>query len=67
MVKEERTYIPSVIPFGHWMSSVTSGHLSYPFIPAFSILAGSPQSDQYTKLGRIKVEMSLSDLELIKV
>lgn len=54
VAKEGRTDIPSVIPLGHWMSTVTRGRLSNPFIPAFSILAGSPQSDQYTKLGRIK-------------
>lgn len=42
--------IPRAIPLGHWISVVTSCCLSNPFIPAFSIFAGSPQSDQYIKL-----------------
>jgi len=41
---------PRVIPLGHWMSVATKTCLSTPFIPDFSILAGSPQSDQYRNL-----------------
>lgn len=42
--------LPRVIPLGHWMSVATKTCLSTPFIPDFSILAGSPQSDQYRNL-----------------
>jgi hypothetical protein len=44
--------IPSVMPFGHWMFSVTSEWMSTPFKPPFLILAGVPQSVQYMKLGK---------------
>lgn len=43
-------FLPRVIPLGHWMSDATRTCLSTPFMPDFSILAGSPQSDQYRKL-----------------
>lgn len=43
-------FLPRVIPLGHWMSDATKTCLSTPFIPDFSILAGSPQSDQYRNL-----------------
>lgn len=42
--------LPRVMPLGHWMSVATRTCLSTPFIPDFSILAGSPQSDQYRNL-----------------
>lgn len=42
------------MPFGHSMLSATSTCRSTPFIPAFSILARVPQSDQYMKLQRDK-------------
>lgn len=41
---------PRVIPLGHSMLSATSTWRSTPFMPAFSILARVPQSDQYIKL-----------------
>lgn len=43
-------FLPKVIPLGHWRSDTTKTCRSTPFIPDFSILAGSPQSDQYRKL-----------------
>lgn len=45
---------PRVMPLGHSMLSATSTCRSTPFIPAFSILALVPQSDQYIKLGWTK-------------
>lgn len=45
-----KVFLPRVIPLGHWMSDATKTCLSTPFIPDFSILAGSPQSDQYRNL-----------------
>lgn len=44
--------LPSVIPLGHTMLSVTRAVRSAPFRPPFSILAGFPQSVQYMKLGK---------------
>lgn len=45
-----RAHVPRVIPLGHWMSEATRTRRSAPFMPDFSILAGSPQSDQYRNL-----------------
>ncbi len=42
--------LPSAIPLGHSILSETRTCRSTPFIPAFSILACVPQSDQYMNL-----------------
>lgn len=52
--RESVVVSPRVMPFGHSMLSATSTCRSTPFIPAFSILARVPQSDQYMKLGTDK-------------
>lgn len=43
--------LPSAIPLGHSILSETRTCRSTPFIPAFSIFACVPQSDQYMNLG----------------
>lgn len=45
-----KRFLPSVIPLGQTMLSDTKVLRSTPFRPPFSILAGVPQSVQYTKL-----------------
>lgn len=59
--------LPRVIPLGHWMSVATKTCLSTPFIPDFSILAGSPQSDQYRNLWdtHIITGMSIGDTRVL--
>lgn len=50
LVKGELACVPKVMPLGHRISEATRTCRSTPFIPDFSILAGSPQSDQYRNL-----------------
>ncbi len=48
--KRSNGVLPSAIPLGHSILSETRTCRSTPFIPAFSILACVPQSDQYMNL-----------------
>ncbi len=55
-INNRREFLPSVIPLGHSMSSDTSTCRSTPFMPAFSILALMPQSDQYMNLWKQSIK-----------